>query len=164
MMDKQKVREEIVYLARRHPNIAMERSNALIAEFPNEVWAWSLRSHVHETRGDLENAISDIDQAISIRFDEPGSHCDKARYFIQKSDFMGAIYSFSNAIEIGEKLKFSYHESLCRFMRAFCYCKIGDFKAAEQDLRYLDDDTQGWIDQLRTKDGLLEACKNRRLD
>lgn len=164
MTDKQKIRKEIILLARQQPQLALDRANNLLTEFPNEVWTWSLRSDVYHTSGDLENAISDIDQAIRIRFDEPSTHSTKARYCIQTSDFEGAILSLSNAIEIGEKLRFFYFDSWCRFNRAFCYCKVGDFGAAEKDLRAVDDDMQTWIDRLRSKAELLEACRNRRLD
>jgi tetratricopeptide (TPR) repeat protein len=163
-MDKQTTREEIIYLARKNPEIALERSNALLAEFPEEVWTWALRSHVYETRGDFENSMADIDQAINIRFDEPGSHCDKARLLMQASEFENAINSFSNAIEIGKKLEFYYYDSICIFLRAFCYCKIQDFARAEADLQMVDDDMQTWIDRLRSKTELVEACHNKRLD
>lgn len=163
-MDKQAIREEVIYLARQKPAVALERANVLVAELPCEVWTWSLRAHVNDSIGDSENAIIDIDQAIAIQFNEPGSHCDKARYCVKNSDFEGAIYSFSNAIEIGKKLQFHYHESLSMFMRAFCYCKTGDFTSAKKDLDDLDDDMQMWIDRLRSKHELLEACRNRHLD
>lgn len=163
-MDRQTIREEIIYLARKNPEVALERSNALLAEFPEEVWTWALRSHVHDTKGDFENSMSDIDQAINIRFDEPGSHCDKARLLMQATEFEAAIHSFSNAIEIGKNLEFYYYESICMFMRAFCYCKVGDFVRAEADLKMVDDDMQTWIDRLRSKTDLMEACRNKRLE
>ena len=163
-MDKRKLTEEMVQLARECPDEALQRSNVLIAELPNEAWPWSLRSHVQSIRGDIEAAIADIDRAILKRFDEPGSHCDRARYLIKKSDFNEAIASFSNAIKIGKDVDFLYHESLSRFMRAFCYCKIGDYKSAGDDLLLLDDDTSAWIDRLRSKAELLEACRVGYLD
>jgi tetratricopeptide (TPR) repeat protein len=163
-MDIQRTREEIIYLARQNPKFALERANALVFERPNEIWTWSLRSYVYETNNDLENAFSDINNAIDIEFNEPSLHFHKGRYFLKLQDYCNARVSFSDAIDIGVKLNFSYNDSTCYFMRALCYCKIGDFEAAKADLDKVDDDMVGWIDRLRTKAELLEACQKRQLD
>lgn len=164
MNDRQRITEDIVYLARQNPDLAFERVNQLVNEQPNEYWTWSLRSYVYNTRGDFENAINNIDKAINIEFNEPSNHQEKAMLFFEQNDIYEAIYYFTNAIEIGKKQDVSYYDSYCRFMRAFCYCKIGDFVAAEQDLFIVDDDDAIWIDRLRTKAELLEVCRNRHLD
>jgi tetratricopeptide (TPR) repeat protein len=163
-MDIRKKREEIIYLARQSPELALERANALIAERPDEIWTWSLRSYVYETKGDFEKAFSDINKAINIEFNEPDLHFHKARYFLKLEDYYSALISFSDAINIGEDLHFSYYDGTCRFMRALCYCKIGDFEAAEPDLAKVEDYMVCWIDRLRTKAELLEACRNRQID
>lgn len=164
MNDRQRVTEDIVYLVRQNPDIALEKINDLIEKQPDEYWTWSLRSYVYCTRCDFENAMSDIDRAIEIKFYEPSNHQEKAMIFLEQGNFYSTIRSLSNAIEIGEKLGESYYDSYCRFIRAFCYCRIGNFFAAERDLLMVDDDDAAWIDRLRTKAELLEACRNRRLD
>jgi tetratricopeptide (TPR) repeat protein len=164
MNERQRITEDIVALARQNSDLAFEQINKIIEEKPDEYWAWSLRSYVYSTIGDFENAIDDIDHAINIEFYEPSNHQEKAIILIQTNDISGAIYCLSNSIEIGEKFDISYYESYCRFIRAFCYCKIGDFFSAEQDLLMVDDEDTAWIDRLRTKAELLEACRNQRLD
>jgi tetratricopeptide (TPR) repeat protein len=163
-MNVQKMREEVIFLARRQPEIAMKRANALVKEFPNEVWTWSLCAHVYDTKGEIRNAIADIDRAIEIRYQEPGTHFSRGRFYLQIKDYRNAIISFSNSINIGIELQFLYHDSISRFMRSFCYCKIGDFDSALKDLDVLDDDMESWIDQPRSKTELLDACSKGRLD
>jgi tetratricopeptide (TPR) repeat protein len=163
-MDIQKAREEIIFLARSDAKTALEKATNLIHERPNEAWVWSIRSFVHETRNDFDSALNDINMALDINFDEPSTHFEKAGIFLKIEDYYSALVSLSDAINIGEALKFSYYDSTCRFMRALCYCKMGDFEAAEADLEKVEDDMVGWVDRLRTKAELLEACHNRQLD
>ncbi len=163
-MNEQKIKQDIIYLARNNSQLALERANKLVKEWPDKVWVWWLRSDVYEIIGDFKNAMSDVDYAINKWPDEIGGHFKKAGYLVKISDYEGAVYYFSNAIEIGSKLEWYYYDSASRFKRAFCYCKIGQFEAAELDLEKVDDDTMAWIDCLRTKAELLEACRNRTMD
>jgi tetratricopeptide (TPR) repeat protein len=164
MMDSRKIQEDIIGLARTDPKLALERANALVKELPREAWTWSIRSHVHETKNDFQNAISDINRALKLNFNEPANHFHKAKIFIDLKDYNESISSFSNAIDVSENNNFPYYIQICHFMRAFCYCKLGEFEAAECDLQYVGDDMQAWIDRLRSKAELLEACRNRQLD
>jgi tetratricopeptide (TPR) repeat protein len=163
-MDIRKAREEIIYLGRREPELALKRASALVSERPNELWTWSLRSAVYEQMGLYDEALSDIDKAIEIEFNEPCSHYEKAGIYLEIKDYYSALASLSDAIDVGNSLNFPYYDSSCRFKRAFCYCIIGDFEAAEADLHKVEDDMVCWIDRLRTKFELMEACRNRRLD
>jgi tetratricopeptide (TPR) repeat protein len=164
-MNQQKIREDIIYLARHQPDLALQQADDLVEDHPEEAWAWSLRSDVYDTRGDFEHAMSDIDYAIYLRFDEPSSHFSKAKYLVAIRNFEDAIYSFSNVIEISGKIQWLYYESACRFVRAYCYCRIGDYEAARYDLNCIkNDDFDYWIDRLRSKAELLEACEIRYLD
>lgn len=164
MNERQKITENIVRIARRDPDLAFEKVSKIIEDQPNEYWTWLLRSYVSKIKGDLTKCKNDIDTAISIDFNQPDSHQEKAIVYLNDGNFNQAIYYFTNAIEIGEKIGTSYYESYCRFLRAFCYCKIGDFIAAELDLSMVDDEDSTWIDRLRTKAELLEACRKRHLD
>lgn len=164
MTDRHKITEDIVRLVRQDTDLALDRANDLVEGMPQELWTWSLRSYVHSVRKDYDNAFSDIDHAIDICFDYPASHAEKAKYLLDIRKFEAAIYSYSTAIEIGEKTNDLYIDELCRFERAYCYCRIGDFEAAEADLNVIDDDMRFWFDRLRTKADLLRACENRRLD
>jgi tetratricopeptide (TPR) repeat protein len=164
MMDSRKIQEDIIGLARTDPKLALERANALVKELPREAWTWSIRSHVHETKNDFQNAISDINRALKLNFNEPANHFHKAKIFIDLKDYNESISSFSNAIDVSENNNFLYYIQICRFMRAFCYCKIGDFDSAASDLENVDDDMETWIDRMRSKDELQQACRNQRLD
>jgi tetratricopeptide (TPR) repeat protein len=164
MNDRHRITEDIIRLVRQDPDLALDRANDLVENMPQEVWTWSLRSYVHRVRKYYDNAFSDIDHAIEICFENPASHTQKANHLLDIHKFEAAISSYSNAIAIGEKINDSYLDELCRFKRAYCYCKIGDFETAEADLNVVDDDMRFWFDRLRTKADLLRACENRRLD
>jgi tetratricopeptide (TPR) repeat protein len=163
-MDKQKTREEIIYLTRQQPDLAIERANAIVDKLPDEAWTWSMRSYVYKATGDLEKALSDINKAIELNFVEPANHFYKAQYFIDLGNFQLAIESLDNAIKIGEKYGFPYYNQTSLFFRALCNCRIGNFDTAERDLQVVDDDMQMWVDRLRSKTELMDACRNGRLD
>jgi tetratricopeptide (TPR) repeat protein len=164
LMCIRKISEEIIRLARQKPELALEKANALVAERPDDAWTWSLRSYVFETRNEYKRALQDINRSIDIKPEEPAAHFEKANLFIELQMFEAAISSFSEAIEIGKKYQFFYYDQSSRLMRAFCYCKIGDFDSAASDLENVDDDMETWIDRMRSKDELQQACRNQRLD
>jgi len=78
--------------------------------------------------------------------------------------FDGAAAHFTRGIELSIEGTFDYYLDACRLMRAFCYCRLCKFVEAEADLRLVEYENPVWVDKLRTKSELLEACRQRRLD
>jgi tetratricopeptide (TPR) repeat protein len=122
-----------------------------------------LRASVYESKGDIEKAFDDLDAVIKTNPNEPSPHFKKAMIFFDTDNYRAAIDEFSKAIDIGKKINFSYFENHSHFMRAFCYCKVGDFDAAKSDLDVVDTDTRTWTDRLWTKEDLVEVYLNKRM-
>lgn len=162
-MNKKAHSEKIVLLAKTDPEEALVCSSKLVSELPDEAWTWSLRSHVYRRLKDLDSALSDINKAIELKHNEPASHFEKSWYLIDLERFKDAIECLTTAIEIGKENDFLYYNDTCLFFRAFSYCKIGLFDKAEADLAGIDDDMHMWIDRLRSKPELIDACLNKRL-
>jgi len=157
-------RKSIIDLSSVDMNKALQAANAMIEDHPEEAGFWSARSYLFWKSKKYPEAIDDIDKAIALCPSEPASYFEKSDYLISLGDFLGAISLLSQAIEIGERSEFFYYEPTCRAFRAFCFCKLGDFERARADLASLTVENPIWIDQLRTKAELLEACERRHLD
>jgi tetratricopeptide (TPR) repeat protein len=164
MIDKDATHKEIIGMMYKNPDGALERANVLVAEMPNEIWALWVRSGVHKARSDIDKAFADLNAAIKIKEDEPAHYFKRANIFLEIEDYENAIVEYSKCIYFGKQLQFSYFHASCKFERAYCYCRLGDFDAAKLDLVGLDDDMCNWFDRLRTKADMLRACENRRLD
>jgi tetratricopeptide (TPR) repeat protein len=162
-MDVQKTRKDIIAMMDDNPDVALERTNKLVNEMPGEIWTLQLRASVYENRGEIEKALADIDTVIIIQPDEPSPYFKKAYIYVGVKKYKEAIIEFSRSIDIGKKLDYLYFDNHSHFMRAFCFCKIGDFDSAKLDLKTVDADTRTWIDRLWTKDDLVEVCRNKRM-
>jgi tetratricopeptide (TPR) repeat protein len=162
-MDVQKIRKDILAMAYDDPDVALERMNMLVAEMPGELWVLQLRASVHEVKGDVEKAFEDLDEVIKIRPSEPSPYFKKAGIYVDVEKYGEAISEFTKTINLGKNIKFSYFNGYSYLMRAFCYCKIGDFESARLDLDYIDDDMHMWTDPFWTKEDIVKACSNKRI-
>lgn len=154
----------IVELARTAPEDALRQAHSLTDQFPLETRAWASLAYVQIRMGDYVNALLSAKQAEQLAPLEPANQFDLGRIYIRLQKFEEAKSHFTKGIELCIKQDFNYYLDACQLMRAFCFCKLGRFSEAESDLLHVEYESPIWIDKLRTKAELIEACRRRRLD
>lgn len=162
-MDMQKERKDIIAMMYDDPDTALQRTNRLVDEMPDEAWPLQLRASVYEAKGDIEKSYHDLDLVIKIKPKEPSPYFKKAMILFNINENQQAILEFCKVIDMGKKYGFHYFENHSYFLRAFCYCRLGNFDAAKLDLELVDEETNTWTDRLWTKKELVEACRNKRI-
>lgn len=160
----QSQKKQIIVECRHNLSGALEMANRWIELEPHEPDAWSARSYVYGYLKDYVRALADISEAINLAPEEPCHNFSKANLAISNKDYDLAITALTMSITKGKENNFSYYEEPSYFRRAFCYCKIGDFEMAKADLLVVSDNEPSWIDKLRSKAELMEACKKRHFD
>lgn len=162
-MDMRKERKDIIAMMYDDPDTALQRTNRFVAELPEEAWPLQLRASVYEAKGDIQKAYNDLDAVIKIKPKEPSPYFKKAIILFNLEKNQQAILELGKVIDIGKRYNFRYFENHSYFLRAFCYCRIGNFDAAKLDLELVDEETNTWTDRLWTKKELVKACLNKRI-
>lgn len=109
-----------------------------------------------------DEALDDSDRAISVEPEEPSNYFHKGDYLLKLGAFTEAIECFSGAIKLGEQHGFEYYDLTSRMFRAFCYCKVGRFDDALNDLNQLGESASVWIGRNISRDELVEACRKKK--
>ncbi|MDI1226169.1 MAG: tetratricopeptide repeat protein [bacterium] len=137
---------------------AMLRAQQLVASYPSEIVVWRLRAFLYASRGLLENAIQDLDHALSI---EKSSvlYYTRGLYLFKKGDYRTAVVDFESAL-LSDKYGDETYAWYIHFARAEAFIKLGEKDKALVDLEKVPDDFQAWTYALRTKTDLLADCND----
>jgi tetratricopeptide (TPR) repeat protein len=140
---------------------ALAIASKLIAQHPEEMKVWSLRSYIHARKRDCQTAVEDVSRAIEINSMEPALFFDRGRYHLTLRQFAEAAKDFTRALELCDRHHNDYYRESAHFMRAEAYLKLGRINEARADLKHVRDDFAVWIDLPRSKQAILDECNAR---
>lgn len=137
---------------------ALPQASKLIEKYPNEMGAWMLRAYIHGIQRNYNKAIDDLTHAIDISPTEPCLFFDRGRYYLRSSDYQNAIDDFTNGLAACDLHSSDYYRETLHFFRADMYLKLGNKKAACEDLKNVQDGFDIWTDRFCSKQELLAQC------
>jgi tetratricopeptide (TPR) repeat protein len=130
----------------------------LVDRYSDEPRIWCLLAYVHARRGNTEDAVADVTQAIELSPSEVGLYFERGRYLSKLGRHRQAVDDFDRALGLCEQQQNDYYrESLC-FLRADALIRLNRKAEALTDLSHVRDDFALWTTELRTKQGLLAEC------
>ena len=136
----------------------MSLADTLVARYPNEMEAWSLRGHLHARNHNYLEAIANVTRAIDVNLLEPSLFFDRGRYELALGKQESAAKDFSKGLELCDQHNDSYYRESLHFFRAEALIRLGRKREAVEDLAHVRADFKMWIDRLRSKADLLADC------
>jgi len=140
---------------------ALAIASGLIAQRPDEMKVWSVRSYIHARKHDYQSAIQDVSRAIEINSVEPALFFDRGRYYLALRAFSEAATDFTRVLDLCDRHRNNYYRESAYFMRAEAHLKLGRIDETRADLKHVRDDFTIWIDLPRSKQAILEECNAR---
>lgn len=154
----------VTKIARHQPDTALELAKELTISFPFNSRSWASVAYVRTITKDYHDALLAIKEAVNIDPDEPANLFDLSRIYLNLQKYDSAIDGFSKCIIASDKIEEPYYKQSCYIHRAFCYCKIGNFEEASQDLEFVTENDVLWVGRLLNRSDLEKACLERKLD
>jgi tetratricopeptide (TPR) repeat protein len=139
---------------------ALRLADELVRQYPHEMRAWLLRSHIHARMKAHVNAVNDITQAMEVSpIEEPCLFFDRGRYYIKLRNFQDAINDCTQGLKVCDMYQSEYYRESLHFFRACAYVQLGRKDEALADLSKVRSGYQLWVDRLVSKEMLLKECE-----
>ncbi|MEE1221955.1 MAG: tetratricopeptide repeat protein [Bacteroidaceae bacterium] len=87
--------------ADRRPVEAMEQMDVIVQLFPRDPLPWAIRGGMHQSRGQWEQALSDLTQAIELDPDNPDLYVSRATLFLAMNKRAKALQDARTAQRLG---------------------------------------------------------------
>jgi len=105
-----------------------------IEKYERHALAYERRGQVNLILKNYEDAMYDFTKSIDFAFGHPEPYLGRARVYIHKDDFKGAIADLEQAIKNSIPLQPIYW--VARRLKADCHLKIEDYNGALPDLKF----------------------------
>jgi tetratricopeptide (TPR) repeat protein len=133
-------------------------ADALVDQYPDVFQVWSLRAYIYSLMRERNKAIDDLTQALAIQAQEPCLFFSRSILFIKIGDYQGAIFDCCQGLDLCDFYANDYYRSELHFIRAYAYLRLGNKSKALEDLQHVADGHVSWLDQLWSKEQLVEQC------
>lgn len=108
--------------------------NWLIEDSSTRIAGLRKRAAVYEHRGDVEQAIEDIESVVASVADEPADMYSLGLLYLQTNCWRDAEVTFSKGVQICLAEQFEYYLNPCRILRAEALLRLGNGTAALAEL------------------------------
>lgn len=141
---------------------ALALGDRLRSEYPDEAKVYAQLGYVHARRGDFDDAVHAITEALDRKPVEPAYLFDRALWQLEDGRFGRAVTDCGSAIEIEQRFGRAYYTGACYFIRALAKRQLGDYQGALDDCNHVADDTVFWaLGALQSKKALVDELTKR---
>lgn len=137
---------------------ALLRGDQIVRNYADDQRSWLFRGYLRERSGDLQGAIEDIGEAISLNPTTIHSFYTRGRCYFQLGRDVAAVADFTRAIELCDLQKDDYYADALFFERAETFLRLGRKADALADIRRVPDGLRWWTFELRSKEDVIMDC------